>query len=473
MKKIKQVIILLLAFSLIISCFEDLDDTPISNRDLNDFVWKAMNTYYLYKGDVPNLANDRFTTDEYNSYLNNFSTPEELFENIIYQREIIDRFSWITNDYIALEQFFSGITLNNGMEFGLVRYPQNSSAIFGYVRYVLPNTNAETQGIQRGQIFYAINGIPLNETNYISLLSQNSYTINLATYNDNGTTNTDDDTIIPSTESITLTKFEYTENPIYRTEILVVNGENVGYLMFNGFTANFDTLLNDVFSEFVANNVQNLVLDLRYNPGGSVNTSILLSSMISGNTGEIFSTEQWNDDIHTILDPESLINRFINNDDGVPLNILNLNKVYILTTQSTASASELVINCLDPYINVVHIGTKTTGKYQASITLYDSPDFRRQQANPNHTYALQPLVLKSLNAVGFTDYNEGLIPDIILAENYANLGILGDPSEPLLALALQHIEDTGRIQSQTSEPLEILSDSKELLPFAKGMYIDK
>ena len=464
--------LVLLVCSITISCFEDKDDNPVSTSEINDFVWKAMNTYYLYKDGVPDLANDRFSTSEYNSFINSFSSPEDLFESLIYQRTSIDRFSWITSDYIALEEFLSGTTLNNGMEFGLVRYPQSNSDIFGYVRYVLPNTNAETQGIQRGQIFYAVNGTPINDTNYISLLSQNTYTINLATYDDNNTPNPGDDTIIPGTESITLSKTAYTENPIFRTEIFEVNGENVGYLMYNGFTANFDTLLNDVFGEFIANNVQELILDLRYNPGGSVNTAILLSSMIAGNNGEVHSTEQWNSDIQPILDPESLIHRFTNNDDGTPLNILNLSKVYILTSRSSASASELVINSLNPYMNVVQIGTQTTGKYQASFTLYDSPDFRRQGANSNHTYALQPLILKTLNSVGFTDYNEGLAPDIVLGENYANLGILGDPTELLLATALQHIEDNGRISSQTFEPLEILSDSKDLLPFAKGMYID-
>jgi len=464
--------LVLLVCSITISCFEDKDDNPVSTSEINDFVWKAMNTYYLYKDGVPDLANDRFSTSEYNSFINSFSSPEDLFESLIYQRTSIDRFSWITSDYIALEEFLSGTTLNNGMEFGLVRYPQSNSDIFGYVRYVLPNTNAETQGIQRGQIFYAVNGTPINDTNYISLLSQNTYTINLATYDDNNTPNPGDDTIIPGTESITLSKTAYTENPIFRTEIFEVNGENVGYLMYNGFTANFDTLLNDVFGEFIANNVQELILDLRYNPGGSVNTAILLSSMIAGNNGEVHSTEQWNSDIQPILDPESLIHRFTNNDDGTPLNILNLSKVYILTSRSSASASELVINSLNPYMNVVQIGTQTTGKYQASFTLYDSPDFRRQGANSNHTYALQPLILKTLNSVGFTDYNEGLAPDIVLGENYANLGVLGDPTELLLATALQHIEDNGRISSQTFEPLEILSDSKDLLPFAKGMYID-
>ena len=77
-----------------------------------------------------------------------------------------------------------------------------------------------------------------------------------------------------------------------------------------------------------------------------------------------------------------MVNRFVENNSS-----LNLNRVYIIATQSSASASELVINCLDPYIDVIHIGTNTYGKYQASVTLYDAEDFSLEDANPNHTYA--------------------------------------------------------------------------------------
>ena len=144
------------------SCFEDLDDYPASTKSLNDFVWKGLNSYYLYKDDVPNLANNRFNDSEYDSFLNSFSSPEDLFESLIYQRQTIDRFSWITDNYIELQQQLNGTTYNNGMEFGLVRFSSTSSEVFGYVRYVLPNTDAKNKGLKRGDIFHAINGVSLN-----------------------------------------------------------------------------------------------------------------------------------------------------------------------------------------------------------------------------------------------------------------------------------------------------------------------
>jgi C-terminal processing protease CtpA/Prc len=437
-----------------------------------------MNAVYLYKDNIPDLANDRFSSNqEYANYLNSFSTPEDLFESVIHQRQTVDKYSWIVDDYIALEQLFSGIVTSNGMEFGLRRVPGSNTAVFGYVRYILPNTDAESQGLQRGDVFDGIDGTSLTVSNFSSLLSPDTYTINLATYNNNGTPDTNDDTVVSGVGSISLTKMEYTKNPVFKTEIIDVGGENVGYLMYNGFTADFNSQLNNAFGNFLANNVQQLVLDLRYNPGGSVNTSILLSSMITGQfTDEIYSTEQWNSELQAAFlddDPEFLINRFTNNDDGTSLNSLNLSNVYILTTGSSASASELVINSLDPYINVVQIGTTTTGKYQASVTIYDSDNLGKEGANPNHTYAMQPLVLKSLNSVGNTDYDNGLDPDITLAEDYGNLGILGDANEPLLAAALANILGGGRFSYPNIEPAKLVGDSNDFTPFGKEMYIDK
>jgi len=474
-----NVFLVIMLLGLTTSCFnDDRDDNLILASEINDFVWKGMNAVYLYKDNIPDLANDRFSSNqEYANYLNSFSTPEDLFESVIYQRQTVDKYSWIVDDYIALEQLFSGIVTSNGMEFGLRLVPGSSTDVFGYIRYILPNTSAESQGLQRGDVFDGIDGTSLTVSNFSSLLSADTYSINLATYNNNGTPDTSDDTVIPGTESVSLTKMAYTKNPVFKTEIIDVGGENVGYLMYNGFTADFDSQLNTAFGNFLSNNIQHLVLDLRYNPGGSVNTSILLSSMITGQfTGKIYSTEQWNSELQAAFfedNPEFLINRFTNNDDGTSLNSLNLSKVYILTTGSSASASELVINSLDPYINVVQIGTTTTGKYQASITLYDSDNFGKEDANPNHTYAMQPLVLKSLNVVGNTDYDDGLFPDITLAEDFGNLGILSNVNEPLFAAAIADILGSGRISYPILQEVKLIGDSNDFTPFTKDMFIDK
>jgi C-terminal processing protease CtpA/Prc len=476
--KFKVFVVALLCAVITFSCFEDRDDNGAFASDINDFVWKGMNFWYLYKANIPDLSDDRFSSnEEYAGFLNQFSSPPDLFESLIYQRETVDKYSVIVEDYIALEQLFEGCAVRSGYEIDFYFVPGSSTDLFGVVRLVLPGSNADIAGLQRGQLFYAVNGEQLNINNFNSLFSPDSYVIHLASYDDNGTPETTDDSIIHESETISLTKAPFCENPIFKTNILEVEGEKVGYLMYNGFVADFNNQLNTVFGDFKANNVEHLVLDLRYNPGGSVSTSILLASLVTGQlTGEVHSTEQWNSEIQEFFfnqNPENLINRFPNTfDGGTPINSLFLDKVYILTTNDSASASEMVINALNPYINVVQIGTTTRGKYQGSITLYDSDDFKREGANPNHTYAMQPLVVKYANASGFTDFDNGLVPDIVLSENPQNYGVLGDESEPLLARALMEISITNA-PIPYSELILPYATSNQFEDFISEMYTDK
>jgi len=88
-----------------------------------------------------------------------------------------------------------------------------------------------------------------------------------------------------------------------------------------------------------------------------------------------------------------------------------------------------------------------------------------------HTYALQPLVLRSINANGVTDYFNGLIPDIQISEDFTNPGILGDPNELLLKTAIDHILGNITLKKQQTE-LEIVGDSKMFYPTYQRMYLD-
>lgn len=435
-----------------VGCFEDNDDTLITTSEINDFVWKGMNVFYLYKDEIPNLANDRFSSNQqYADYLNTFSRPEELFESLIYQRQTVDKFSWITPDYYANDDLLNGKDFTNGMQFTFIKRSETDPVRYGIVLYVLPNSSADLQGVKRGDIFYAVDGNNLYynssiDNNY-ALLNAKTYSIDLGTYDTNGTPETDDDFVIPLNQSIFLTKEEFTETPIHVSKTLTVNGKTIGYLMYNGFNGS-SLELNNAFATFQSAGIEELVLDLRYNLGGYNSKAILLSSLITGQfNGEVLSQRFYNNEIQSYYeaeDPEFLLDRFINNENGMTLNSLNLNKVYIITSTNTASASELVINSLNPYIDVVQIGTNTRGKYQGSFTVYDSPDFQKSGANPSHTYALQPLVFKYANIEGNTDFLYGLEPDITLSETRGDLGILGNENEPLLAEAISQITGTGK-----------------------------
>lgn len=451
--------------------------TP-AQLQVNDFVWKGLNELYLWQGDVANLADDRFSSqEELNSYLEGYSNPEDLFQDLLnkpvskYPSNAIDRFSWIVSDYTVLEQELGGITKNNGVDFRLTRVAEGSNDVVGYVRYIIPNSDASSKAIKRGDFFTSVNGTKLTVSNYKSLLvDPDSYTLDFADYN--GTA------FVLNGKSVALTKTVLEENPILINKVINTGGHKIAYLMYNGFYAEYDSKLNQAFQGFKNEGATDLVLDLRYNGGGSVRTSTRLASMITGQfEGKIFSKRQYNFKQMagmTADDLEVLNERFVKDIDGTPVNSLNLSTVYILTTSSTASASELIINGLKPYINVVQIGETTTGKNVGSVTLYDSPTFTKRNVNPNHKYAMQPLVFKISNASDFGDYTQGLVPTYVQLEYLRSYGVLGDTDEPLLNMAISKITGAAakKVQNDHGLVLPYISDSKKINGLRNEMYID-
>lgn len=477
MKFFKFILFVLVFGGITVSCSDDADDiapTPPVPREarnlvVENFIYRGMNEIYLYKADVPELADNAFTTQsERNNFLDNYASPEDLFDDGITASQ--DRFSFLVDDYVELENLFSGISKTSGLSYGLVRYCESCSDIFAFVRLVLPNTSAEEEGVERGMIFNRVDGEQLTDTNFSTLLAPDTFTIGLAKIEGSTISNLED--------NFTLTKREYVKNPVFVSRIIETEVKKVGYIYYDSFTADFDSQLNNAFGEFKAAGVTDSVLDLRYNGGGSVRTATDLAAMITGQfEGEIFMKEEWNQKYQNYFEqeePERLLNRFNTSiRTGEPINSLNLGKVYVLTTNRSASASELVINGLEPYIDVVQIGQTTTGKFQASVTLYDSQNFGRTNANTTHTYAIQPLVLKSVNSAGVSDYINGLDPNYEISEDYRNLGQLGDTNEPFLKLALDVILGNRISIPEPFEQFKPVGESgMDQLDYQK-MYIDK
>ena len=490
----KKIFYFLFSISIIfLSCssddngIENPNPNPVNSSELpvQSFMWSSMNLWYFWQESVPVLADDRFANDqEFTQFLQQYPNPFDLWENELLFVE--DRFSFLNEDFNELVNNLSGVSRSNGLEFGLSFITEGSDNVFGFVQYIIPGSDAEGEDISRGEFFTHVDGVQITGTNFRDLLfgENATYTLGMADLN-NGSFSLNG-------KEVTLTKIEnFVENPIQVATTLNVNGTTVAYLMYNRFLRSFNNQLNDVFETFVNAGATELVLDMRYNPGGSVDTSRLLSSMVhSTDTDKLYIRQRWNSKIQAQLSPENLEDRFAAsfrmdpNDNDSPLvsiNSLNLNRVFILTTGSSASASELVINGLTPHMDVVQIGETTSGKNEFSITLVDDPQNsfiynseRESFINPDSQWGLQPLVGRNENADGFSDYTDGLNPDIVLGEDLTNLGVLGDPNEPLLARALQEIgASTTRRSFNVQVPVRSFTSSRMQTPLKDNMYLDK
>ena len=458
MKLYKTLLIVFLAIATI-SC-SDKENIP-TDIQVQNFVWKGLNAYYLWQKDVPDLSDRRFNNNqELFGYLDNYNNPENLFYNLLhipseYPKDPNRTYSWIVDDYIALEQSFEGTRQTTGIKLKGADYADGSGNYYVYVYDVVKNSDAETKGIVRGMLITEVNGTILTRANVNTLFSANSFTVQLADYNagnpiSNGTT-------------ITLNSAIVTENPIKKTTVIVDGSHTIGYLMYNQFSRDFDGDLNTEFANFKTAGITDLIIDLRYNGGGSVQTAVYLGSMIAGQGNDkLFSKQVWNNKVMDGRNPDDFINNFtdkiLNKDSNgntildENINNLNLPTVYFIVSENTASASELVINALSPYINVKLVGSQTYGKHVGSITLYDSDNFSRNGPNfkTNHAWAMQPIVLEIQNSNG-ENKPEGFIPEVIIEEDPGNLGVFGDPTEPLLERTIQYITTGAKGVSATKK----------------------
>ena len=403
---------------------------------------------------------------KYKELIRPYPEPEAFFESLKHED---DKYSIIRSNYEDIENSIKGIDANNGLEFILSRYG-SGDAVMGVVTYILEGSDAVGKNIKRGDIFTRVDGQNLNVNNYRELLFGDnlSYTLDMADLSNN--------LLIPNGKNITLTKTEkFQSNPIQIHKIIESGGKKIGYLMYNQFADGFDDDLNEIFSIFQSQQINELILDLRYNGGGLVRSAVNLAGMITGQfDGEVFAKYLWNKKLMDYLntDPErfagNLGENFTNKlGDGTAINSLNFNKVYVITSGRSASSSELVINGLSPYINVIQVGDNTYGKNVGGpAALYDYIDNNRTK-NPDHTYAIYCMTFYSANSQNFYDYADGLAPqeELKLKEDIANMGTLGESSDPLLALALKHLtQESARYKiKKPAFPLENMLDDPQFI----------
>jgi len=285
------------------------------------------------------------------------------------------------------------------------------------VSFIFNSVDLYAAGVRRGWIIAAVNGVAVRQGVSINqMLGPGEI----------GVSNTFR-FIKPdnSTVEITSAKSEVQMNTVLHQEVITLGSRKIAYLVLQGFTEPTYNELNLAFESFANQGVSDMILDLRYNGGGMVNVANHLSSMIGGDhlSDKAFVRYEYNKKRATDNNKTLLFN------DDVPFN-LNLNRLVTICTRFSASASELVINSLKPFMDVYIVGGNTYGKPMGS-NIFGYP-------KDNPLYAFMPITFKTANANGVGDYFDGFPADVVAGDDLSR--DFGDLDEASLKAALQLIE---------------------------------
>lgn len=438
--------IVAIAFVVVSACSED---ELTGNEYVNNWIRNQMDIYYLWNEDMPKPKKS--------------SSPDVYFDALLSDE---DRFSWIQENYQELLNSLEGINKEAGYEFRLYNN-QGETNVYAQIMYVKPNSPASQAGLMRGDWITSVNGQTMTVSNYRTILNQLSepHTVNFDRYNF-------------TTESweaqtpVSLATLQYAEDPNFMSEVFTLepSGRKVGYYVYNFFATgtnnSYNNTMRNIFNDFKQEGITDLVLDLRYNSGGAESATVVLASLIGKNVdhAKIFTRREYNDLITQEYSkpgsPNIFTVNFVNEDNNIGAQLTG--NVYILTSSSTASASELLINGLKPYMNDIYlIGNKTVGKNVGSTSLFKEND-------PKNTWGMQPIIVKSYNSNMESDYANGFIPDELDLDNSKIIYPLGDERERLLNKALNHINGVAaRVAKDEQSMLQELGSSAD---FKKGSY---
>jgi carboxyl-terminal processing protease len=409
------------------SCKKDepeVDKQAQLNSEIMQWMYDAMSEVYYWNDYLPAQ-----------STLKDEKDPEAFYNKLLYTQE--DKWSWLTDDYTGLQEEFAGTPTSMGIAPVFGRF-SNTDKVFILISYVYPGSPAARAGIKRGDIILKINGADLTTENYYSLFKQESYTVTMGNYYSGS--------ISVTSKVISLTAETINSNPVIFDTVLNVGDHKIGYLVYvefiSGDNGNMLKEFGSIIDEFKTEGVTDLVMDIRYNPGGEITAANYLASCIAPSAvvsaKNVFVKFIYNPGVQMYFETyegtnsSNLINRF-----DATGHSLEIPKVYFLTGENTASASELLMIGLKPYMDVVQIGDTTYGKYTGAWVLADTND------PPKHNWAIVPIVSKYSNSVGFTDFKKGIIPDYPLEEDLFEAKQFGDIEDPLLGIAVQMI--TGEI----------------------------
>lgn len=406
---------------LLSSCGEDRSGEYYALIATKTWIYEVMQENYLFYEDIP--AEEK---------LDFFKKPAEFLTSAASSKDQKNGYVFSHVDSVFTTSRATSTYPCFGFEAALVR---ELNAL--RVLYVQPNSPAKEAGLKRGDWIIAIDSQKISISNYSTYITHptKAHRFTLGKYN-------------PYPENVDDPEFNYVEfdtlgvvqmpEPRYVEEqdvlkygIISSGNRKAFYLLYNEFGEDTKAL-KEVLSQLGGQQFDDFILDLRYNPGGYVNTAHELGSALAPATamGQPFLHMIYNDKINKT---ETLNLETSPLTGGVNLSYENL---YVLTSENTASASEIIINCLKPYMEgrLFQVGTATYGKNVAQ-QLFTSEEAPGIELWLTTTYLS--------NSQGYYDYfKDGLLPDFEIEENYgAELGDFGSAEDQLMQPVLYRMEN--------------------------------
>ena len=449
MKRTYKILMAMLLGAALLSCkkeeetpWKDLSD---SNRQLyfvNTFGYNMMATYYLWNKEI---------SEDMRGW-GSYSDPIATVNALRYKQEDgteVDKWTVMTDDYASFSSMVKGTSKSVGMEFSAFYADNTQQNVVLAVNFVYEGSPAAEAGYKRGDKIVAINGTLLTPSNYKSLVNNGIYGADSVEL-----TNADD-------SKVTLSAREMYLEPINCHKIIEKDGKKIAYLHYTSFTLRSMQPLVDLFKQFKAAGVSELVLDLRYNGGGYSVASQLLASMIVPSQ-ELVNSSVFLKEIYNSILTEAWSNSdsifktdfSVEDEDEGKFEVssaganLGISKVSFILTGNSASASESTICGLMPYMDVVIAGERSHGKYCGGIII-DGPTWYgwNQSAFGEQTYkaaleytdnwGIYVMVSRYANRDGNTPcMPNGFEPNISVADNPLDGHQLGDPEETMLAAVL-------------------------------------
>ncbi len=394
---------------------------PVTDDVLKDSALLLAKGIYLWNTQIPATFNARTYAD-----------PDKIMEAIRpYSMEAgftqpVDRFSFAMKktEWDNMSAGMSSLATATGADgdFGLTVFFRVEGDL--RVRLVEPNSPAGKAGIHRGWRITKINSNSSINTGNSTFIVDNIYNAASSSI----TFQKPDASLV----TIDLSREHYATKPVYLDTVYNINGRTIGYLVFNSFLGNVNKMYSEfqrVFSNFAAKGISDVIIDMRYNGGGYVSVQERLANYLvnPAASGGIMMKQTYNaantDKNETVKFSKS--------------GSLNMNRIYFIVGRATASASELLINNLKPYLEVKLVGGTTYGKPVGYYPI------------PVGDWYIFPVSFRTNNKNGEGNYFNGIAVNSSVADGLDK--DWGDISETSLASAIRNIT-TGQYRVQAQPP---------------------